>query len=187
MIMLAVAVLAVALWGVLIFNNLVTLRNQVTNAFKQIDVQLKRRYDLIPNLINSVKGEMKFEQATLEKVIQARAAAMTAGASGNMNEMMAKEGALTQTLGKLFALAENYPNLKSNESVKTLMEELTHTENQIGFARQFYNDIVTKFNIQQQVFPNNIFASMMGFTSSELFELPQGAKDREVPKVDLAV
>ena len=87
----------------------------------------------------------------------------------------------------LFALAENYPNLKSNESVKTLMEELAHTENQIGFARQFYNDIVTKFNIQQQVFPNNVFASMLGFTSSELFELPQDSRDREVPKVDLAV
>jgi LemA protein len=187
MIILAVVVLAVVVGVVLIFNNLVTLRNQVANAFKQIDVQLKRRYDLIPNLINSVKGEMKFEQSTLEKVIQARAAAMTAGASGNMNEIMAKEGALTQTLGKLFALAENYPNLKSNESVKTLMEELTHTENQIGFARQFYNDIVTKFNIQQQVFPNNVFASMMGFTSSELFELPQDSKDREVPKVELTV
>jgi LemA protein len=187
MIILAVVVLAVVLWVVVIFNHLVTLRNQVANAFKQIDVQLKRRYDLIPNLINSVKGEMKFEQATLEKVIQARAAAMTAGASGNMNDSMAKEGMLTQALGKLIALSENYPNLKANESVKTLMEELTHTENQIGFARQFYNDIVTKFNTEQQVFPNNIFASMMGFTSSELFELPQESKEREVPKVELTV
>ena len=187
MVIFAVVILAIVMWTVLIFNNLVKLRNQVTNAFKQIDVQLKRRYDLIPNLINSVKGEMKFEQATLEKVIQARAAAMSAGATGNMSEVLAKEGMLTQALGKLIALTENYPNLKANESVKTLMEELTHTENQIGFSRQFYNDIVTRFNTEQQVFPNNLFAPMMGFSPSVLFELPQDSKDREVPKVDLAV
>ena len=187
MLVLLIFVLAVAVWAVLIFNKLVTLRNQVSNAFKQIDVQLKRRYDLIPNLVNAVKGEMKFEQSTLEKVVQARAAAMSAAASGNLREITAKESALTQTLGKLFALAENYPNLKANESVKALMEELTHTENQVGFARQFYNDIATKFNTQQQLFPNNLFTAMMGFSPSELFELPQGSRDREVPKVDLAV
>ena len=169
------------------FNSLVGLRNQVLNAFRQIDVQLKRRYDLIPNLVNSVKGEMKFEQSTLEKVIQARAAAMTAVGSGNMQDIMAKEGALTQTLGKLMALAENYPNLKANDSVKTLMEELTHTENQIGFARQFYNDITTKFNTQQQLFPNNVFASLLGFSAAELFEVPRDSQEREAPKVDLAV
>ena len=182
MIILSVVLLAVAMWVVLIFNNLVKLRNQVANAFKQIDVQLKRRYDLIPNLINSVKGEMKFEQSTLEKVIQARAAAMSAGAAGNMNEILAKEGMLTQALGKLIALTENYPNLKANESVKTLMEELTHTENQIGFARQFYNDIVTKFNTEQQVFPNNIFASIMGFSSavrSNCRRIPRNGKFRK--------
>jgi len=187
MIVLTIVLLVVVMWVVLIFNNLIKLRNQVANAFKQIDVQLKRRYDLIPNLINSVKGEMKFEQSTLEKVIQARAAAMNAGAAGNMTEILAKEGMLTQALGKLIALTENYPNLKANESVKVLMEELTHTENQIGFARQFYNDIVTKFNIEQQVFPNNMLAPMMGFSSAVLFELPQDSADREVPKVDLAV
>jgi LemA protein len=130
---------------------------------------------------------MKFEQATLEKVIQARAAAMTAGAGGNMGEIMAKEGMLTQALGKLIALSENYPNLKSNESVKTLMEELTHTENQIGFSRQFYNDVVTSFNTRQQVFPTNIFASMMGFTAVVLWELPADSPERETPKVELAV
>ena len=187
MILLTILVLAVAVWAVLIFNKLVTLRNQVSNAFKQIDVQLKRRYDLIPNLISAVKGEMKFEQSTLERVVQARAAAVSAVASGNMREITAKEGALSQTLGKLFALAENYPNLKSNESVRSLMEELTHTENQVGFARQFYNDIATKFNTQQQLFPNNIFTALMGFTPSELFELPQGSGERAVPKVDLAI
>jgi LemA protein len=179
--------LAGVLWVVMIFNNLIKLRNQVANGYKQIDVQLKRRCDLIPNLINSVKGEMKFEQSTLERVIQARAAAMSAGASGNMNEILAKEGSLTQALGKLIALTENYPSLKANESVKTLMEELTHTENQIGFARQFYNDIVTRFNTEQQVFPNNVVAPIMGFTGAVLFELPQDSRDREAPKVDLAV
>ncbi|HBB67064.1 MAG: hypothetical protein A2X28_05470 [Elusimicrobia bacterium GWA2_56_46] len=184
---LAVVLLAVVVWVVMIFNKLVNLRNQVANAFKQIDVQLKRRYDLIPNLVNSVKGEMKFETATLEKVIQARAAAMSAGSAGNLNELMAKEGMLTQALGKLIALTENYPNLKASESVKALMEELTHTENQIGFSRQFYNDLVTKFNTEQQVFPNNVFAAMMGFSAAALFELPQDSKEREVPKVELAV
>jgi len=184
---LAVVLLAVVVWVVMIFNSLVKLRNQVANAFKQIDVQLKRRYDLIPNLVNSVKGEMKFEQATLEKVIQARAAAMGAGAGGNMTDIMAKEGMLTQALGKLMVLTENYPNLKANESVKTLMEELTHTENQISFSRQLYNDMVTKFNNEQQVFPNNMFAPMMGFSASVLWELPADSKDREVPKVELAI
>jgi len=184
---LTVVLLAAGLWLVFIFNNLVKLRNQVANAFRQIDVQLKRRHDLIPNLVNSVKGEMKFESGTLEKVIQARAAAVNAGQTGNMSEILAKEGALTQALGKLMALAENYPNLKANESVKALMEELTHTENQIGFARQFYNDVATAFNTKQQIAPNNIFASMMGFTPASLFELPADSSEKETPKVDLAV
>ena len=187
MIIFVAVLLAVVVGVVWIFNNLVTLRNQVANAFKQIDVQLKRRYDLIPNLISSVKGEMKFEQSTLEKVIQARAAAMSAGTGGNMSEILSKEGALTQALGKLIALTENYPNLKAHDSVKALMEELTHTENQIGFSRQFYNDIVTKFNTEQQVFPNNLLASMMGFSLAVLFELPADSQERAVPKVDLAV
>jgi len=185
MIVFAIVLLVVVLWVVWMFNNLVRLRNKAANAFKQIDVQLKRRYDLIPNLVNSVKGEMKFEQATLEKVIQARAAAMNAGSSGNMSEMMAKEGMLTQALGKLIALSENYPSLKANESVKTLMEELTHTENQIGFSRQFYNDIVTQFNTEQQVFPTNMIASALGFSPAELFELPADSAERAVPKVEL--
>jgi len=178
-------ILAVGVGVAFMFNRLIEMRNQTANAFTQIDVQLKRRCDLIPNLINSVKGEMKFEQATLEKVIQARAAAVTAGHSGNMGEMMAKEGMLTQALGKLMALSENYPNLKANESVKALMEELTHTENQIGFSRQLYNDLVTKFNTAQQVFPTNLFAAALGFSPAELFELPSDSADRAVPKVDL--
>jgi LemA protein len=187
MIPLAIVLLVLAAWLVFMFNGLVKLRNQVANAFRQIDVQLKRRHDLIPNLVESVKGEMKFEKETLERVIQARTAAVSAGQAGNTHETLAKEGMLTQALGRLFALSENYPNLKANESVKKLMEELAHTENQIGFARQFYNDVVTKFNTAQQVFPTNLFASMLGFTASELWELPTDSAERQNPKVNLAV
>lgn len=187
MIILTVVVVVLGLWVMFVFNGLVKLRNQVANAFRQIDVQLKRRHDLIPNLVNSVKGEMKFESSTLEKVIQARSAAVNAGQGGNMTEILAKEGVLTQALGKLMMLTENYPNLKANESVRVLMEELTHTENQIGFSRQFYNDVVTAFNTRQQVAPANMIASMMGFTPAALFELPAESPERETPKVDLAV
>jgi LemA protein len=126
------------LWAIWRYNNLIALKNQVINGWKQIDVQLKRRHDLIPNLIASVKGEMQFEQDTLEKVIAARNSAVSARGVADAAQ---KENALTQTLSRLFALAENYPNLKANESVKALMEELSSTENKIGFARQFYNDI----------------------------------------------
>lgn len=187
MTILAIVLLAVAAWVVVLFNSLVGLRNQVANAFRQIDVQLKRRHDLIPNLVESVKGEMKFEKETLERVIQARAAAVSAGQAGNTGDILAKEGMLTQALGRLIALSENYPNLKANEAVRTLMEELTHTENQIGFSRQFYNDVVTKFNTDQQVFPTNMFAAMLGFTPSALWELPADSPERENPKVNLAV
>ena len=187
MIILTVVVVVLGLWVVVVFNGLVKLRNQVANAFRQIDVQLKRRHDLIPNLVESVKGEMKFEKETLERVIQARAAAVSAGQGGNTGEILAKEGMLTQALGRLIAISENYPNLKANESVKTLMEELTHTENQIGFSRQFYNDVVTKFNIDQQVFPTNLFASILGFSPSALWELPADSPERENVKVNLTV
>jgi LemA protein len=178
---LAIAFVAV-LWAVWRYNNLIALKNQVVNAWKQIDVQLKRRHDLIPNLIASVKGEMQFEQDTLEKVIAARNSAVAARGVADAAE---KENALTQTLSRLFALAENYPNLKANESVKSLMEELTSTENKIGFARQFYNDIATKFNTAQQVFPTNLFAGTLGFKPAELFEITSES-DREVPMVDLS-
>ena len=127
MIVFAIVLLVIGAWAVMVFNGLIALRNQVANAFRQIDVQLKRRHDLIPNLVESVKGEMKFEKETLERVIQARAAAVSAGQGGNINEVLAKEGMLTQALGRLMAVSENYPNLKANESVKTLMEELTHS------------------------------------------------------------
>ena len=171
------------LWVVMQYNRLVTLRNQVKNGWKQIDVQLKRRHDLIPNLVNTVRGYMEFEQDTLEKVIKARNAAVSAT---GVADAAAKEGALTGMLSKLFALAENYPNLKSNETVAKLQEELSSTENKISFARQFYNDIATKFNIAQQVFPGNIIAGMFKFQAAELFEV-QEAAERAVPTVDLSL
>jgi LemA protein len=182
LVLIALAVFA-ALWAVWRYNNLITLKNQVANAWKQIDVQLKRRHDLIPNLIASVKGEMQFEQDTLEKVIQARNSAVAARGVADSAD---KENQLTQTLNRLFALAENYPNLKSNESVKSLMEELTSTENKIGFARQFYNDIATRFNIAQQVFPDSFIASTFKFQPVELFEIKDAA-ERAVPQVDLSL
>jgi LemA protein len=178
-----ILVFIVILWCVAQYNSLVTLRNQVTNGWKQIDVQLKRRHDLIPNLVNTVRGYMEFEQETLEKVINARNAAVTATGVADAAE---KENVLSGALSKLFALSENYPTLKANENVKQLQEELTSTENKISFARQFFNDIATKFNIAQQVFPGSIIAGMFGFHPSELFEVKEAA-EREVPAVNLSL
>lgn len=177
------AVILLFAWVIAKYNTLVTLRNQVTNGWKQIDIQLKRRHDLIPNLVNTVKGQMQFEQETLEKVIQARNAAVSAK---GVADSAAKEDVLSSALTKLFALVENYPTLKSNENVKQLQEELTSTENKISFARQFYNDIATQFNVAQQVFPANLIASMFNFKAAELFEI-QVASEREVPTVDLSL
>jgi len=182
LVLIGVAV-ACALWAVWRYNNLISLKNQVANAWKQIDVQLKRRHDLIPNLVSAVKGEMQFEQDTLEKVIQARNSAVAARGVADSAD---KENQLTQTLSRLFALAENYPNLKANENVKALMEELTSTENKIGFARQFYNDLATRFNTAQQIFPDNLIAQAFKFQSVELFEITVPA-EREVPQVDLSL
>ena len=178
-----IAVILLVGWVVAKYNSLITLRNQVTNGWKQIDVQLKRRHDLIPNLVSTVKGQMQFEQETLEKVIQARNSAISAK---GVADSAAKEDVLSSALTKLFALVENYPTLKSNENVKQLQEELTSTENKISFARQFYNDIATKFNTAQQVFPANLIASMFNFKPAELFEI-QTAAEREVPTVDLSL
>ena len=179
-VLLVVLVLA-ALWLVGQFNGLVGLRNQVSNAWSQIDVQLKRRADLIPNLVNTVKGVMKFEQDTLEKVMNARARALSATTVG---ERGAAEGELSQGLGRLLAVMENYPELKSNQNALQMQEELSATENKIGFARQFYNDVVMKFNTAQQVFPTNIIAGMFNFKPSEFLQVPEA--DRAVPRVDLA-
>jgi LemA protein len=181
-IILALPVLLV-LWIIAKYNGLITLRNQVLNGWKQIDVQLKRRHDLIPNLVNTVKGIMTFEQETLEKVITARSAAM--GARG-VADAAAKESALTNALSRFFVVVEQYPQLRSSENVKQLQEELTSTENKISFARQFYNDIVTKFNTAQQVFPANLIAERFDFKPAELFEITVAA-EREVPVVDLSL
>jgi LemA protein len=176
-------VLLVAFWGVGIYNRLIALRNQVLNGWKQIDVQLKRRHDLIPNLVNTVRGAMEFERDTLEAVIQARNRAATASGPADAAQ---KEGELTQVLGRLFALAENYPQLTANQNVRALQEELSATENKIGFARQFYNDIATKYNTAIQVVPNSFIAGFGSFSVAELFEIKDDA-ERAVPGVDLSM
>lgn len=171
-------------WLILTYNGLIGLKNQVRNAWKQIDVQLKRRHDLIPNLVNTVKGAMEFERDTLERVIQARNAAVSAHGHG-VAETAQAENALTQSLGRLFALAENYPQLKSNQNVLQLQEELTSTENKIAFARQLYNDLAARFNTAQEVFPTNLFARNLGFAPAEFFEIEEAA--RQAPGVDLGL
>src|SRR5574337_340448 len=169
-------------WLILIYNGLVSIRNDAQNAWKQIDVQLKRRHDLIPNLVSTVKGAMEFEQDTLEMVISARAKAVSAGSPASKAEA---ENMLTQALGKLFAVMENYPVLKSNQNVMQLQEELTSTENRIAFARQLYNDLVANYRTKLQVFPNNLVSSMLGFRTEEYFEAEQAA--RVAPGVNLSI
>src|SRR3954462_13071512 len=175
-IVLAIVALLV-FWAIASYNRLVGMRNQVLNGWRQIDVQLKRRHDLIPNLVNAVRGSMDFERDTLTAGMEARSKALTATGPADAAQ---KEGQLSQALGRLLAVAENYPTLKANENVKMLQEELSATENKVGFARQFYNDIATKFNTAQQVFPTNIFANMLGFKPAELFEITDQA-ERDVP------
>jgi LemA protein len=175
-----VVVIVVVLAGM--YNSLVRRRNQVDNSWSQIEVQLKRRHDLIPNLVESVKDYMAYEQETLTAVTQARAAAIDAGNKGPQAQAEA-ENALTGTLKSLFAVAENYPDLKANQNVMQLQEELTSTENKIAFARQFYNDSVLTYNNKIQMFPSNLIAGMFNFTTRQFFEAPEG--DRAVPTVDL--
>jgi LemA protein len=172
----------ILVWLILIYNGLISLRNDVQSAWKQIDVQLKRRHDLIPNLVTTVKGAMEFEQDTLEKVISARARAVSAPTTSTKAEA---ENMLTQALGKLFALMENYPALKSNQNVMQLQEELTSTENKISFARQFYNDLVANYRTKLQVFPNNFVSSMFSFKTEEYFGAEEA--DRAVPGVNLSL
>jgi LemA protein len=182
LVLLAIVVV-VALFVIGGYNRLVGLRNQVQNGWKQIDVQLKRRHDLIPNLVNTVKGSMEFERDTLTAVMDARARAMAAAGPADASR---KEGELTQAIGRLFAVAENYPQLKSSENVRALQEELASTENKIGFARQFYNDIATKYNTTREVFPSNLIASSFNFAPAELFQITEAA-ERAVPTVDLTM
>ena len=184
-------VLLVIIIAVAIYNSLVTLRNRYKNSFSQIDVQLKRRYDLIPNLVETAKGYMKHERETLEAVINARNSALSASqkASGNpgdpaaMKDLAGAETLLTGTLGRLFALAENYPDLKANENMLQLQEELTSTENRVAFARQAFNDAVTAYNIACEKFPHSIIASMFNFSMAQLLESTEAPEERKAPKV----
>ena len=180
---LATAILVlvvVALWVMGAYNALISLKNQVINAWKQIDVQLKRRHDLIPNLVNTVKGAMDFERSTLEAVIAARNKAVSAQ---GVPATAKAEGELTQALGRLFALTEAYPELKSSQNVLQLQEELTTTENQIGFARQHYNSTVRDFNTSIQTFPSVLIAGMFGFAARDYFQIEEA--DTAVPEVNL--
>ena len=186
-----VVVLLFALMFVVgIYNKLVLLRNRFKNAFAQIDVQLKRRYDLIPNLVETAKGYIKHERETLEAVTAARnlaananvRAAANPGDAAAMKNLSSAEAALTGTLGRLFAVAEAYPDLKANTNMMALMEELTSTENKVAFARQAYNDSVMTYNTQREVFPSNLIAGMFNFASAELFVVDK-PEQKEAPKV----
>ena len=195
MIALLILAVVVALWLISTYNGLIAARNDTANAWKQIDVQLKRRHDLIPNLVSTVKGSMEFEKDTLQAVIDARSRAMAGGGGGgsgaggipaNVHERAVAETALTGALGKLFVVMEQYPDLKSSQNVRDLQEELSSTENKIAFARQFYNDVATKYNTKQQQFPTNLVAGMARATPAELWEI-EDAAERAVPKVDLSM
>jgi LemA protein len=183
-IVLVVIVGVILAFVVGIYNGLVGRRNRIDEALAQIQVQLKRRHDLIPNLVNAVKGYMGFEQKVLTDVTNARASAVTAGAQGVQAQAQA-ENALTGTLRSLFAVVENYPDLKANQNVLSLQEELTTTENQISFSRQHYNSSVLDYNNAIQVFPNSLLAGMFGFTKRDFFEAEPEAAN--VPNVDLSL
>ncbi|MEA2677135.1 MAG: LemA protein [Chloroflexota bacterium] len=177
-----ILIVVVIVGGILIYNGLVQRRLRIDEAFAQIEVQLKRRWDLIPNLVNAVKGYMGFEQSVLQNVTQARANAVTAGAQGPAAQAAA-ENALTGTLRSLFAVVENYPELKANQNVLELQEQLTTTENQIGFARQHYNATVLDYNTSIATFPNVLIAGPFGFSKREFFDAEPEAS--QVPQVDL--
>jgi LemA protein len=177
-------------WGIGIYNSLVTLRNRFKNAFAQIDVQLKRRYDLIPNLVEVAKGYLKHERETLERVIQARNQAMNANQQAAkdpanrdaLKGLMGAESILGGALGRLMVVVEQYPDLKANTNMMQLTEELTSTENKIAFSRQAYNDAVMIYNTRREVFPDQVIASMFSFQAAELFEIADEG-EREAPKV----
>lgn len=185
-----VVLLVLVLLVIGIYNKLVTLRNRYRNAFAQIDVQLKRRYDLIPNLVETAKGYLKHERETLEAVIQARNQAAAAGQKAAsqpgdpqaMRSLAGAEGQLSAALGRLFVVVEAYPDLKANQNMLALQEELTSTENKISFARQAFNDAVTAYNIARETFPSVVFAGMFGFQPADLFEIEE-PDQREAPKV----
>ncbi len=177
-----------------IYNKLVQLKNYYKNAYAQIDVQLKRRYDLIPNIVESTKGYLKHERTTLEAVIKARNSAFDAsklaaanpGDAKAMTGLMQAEGALGNIMSKLLAVVESYPDLKANQTISQLMEELTSTENKISFARQAYNDFVAEYNISREKFPNNIVASFFSFAPAELLQAVENAQEKVAPKVSFS-
>jgi len=184
-------IVVVAIWAIMIYNGLVTLRNRFKNSFSQIDVQLKRRYDLIPNLVETVKGYMAHERGTLEAVVKARGAAVSAaqaaaaapGDPGAMRGLAQAEGALGGALGRLLAVFEQYPDLKANQNVLGLQEELASTENKVAFARQAFNDSVMEYNTKRESFPDNIFAGFFRFQAAELLQATDSAEERKAPKV----
>jgi LemA protein len=189
----AIVGLFLLMWGVGIYNSLVALRNRFKNAYAQIDVQLKRRYDLIPNLVEVAKGYLKHEHDTLEAVMTARNSAVSSQSRvaadpsdpAAMKQLMAAEGSLTGSLGRLFAVAEAYPDLKANATMAQLSEELTSTENKVSFARQAYNDAVMGYNTSREVFPNTLFAGMFNFAPAIPFEI-EDAKEKQAPKVSFS-
>ncbi|GAB3378117.1 LemA family protein [Lysobacter fragariae] len=186
-------VIVLAFWAMGIYNGLITARNAFKNAFAQIDVQLQRRFDLIPNLVETAKGYLKHERETLEAVIAARSAAMSGlsaakaspGDPAAMAELSASQGVLNGALGRLLAVAEAYPDLKANQNMMQLTEELTSTENKVAFARQAFNDSVMGYNNKREVFPSSVIAGMFNFTPAALLEIPadQQAQVRAAPKV----
>ncbi|WP_334188038.1 LemA family protein [Noviherbaspirillum sp.] len=190
-IILFAILLLLLFWAVGAYNRLVSLRNQLKNAFSQIDIQLKRRYDLIPNLVETARGYMKHERETLEAVIAARNHAVTANAkaavdpadNGAVKQLAMAEGVLTSSLGRMFALSEAYPDLKANENMLQLTEELTSTENRIAFARQGYNDNAMEYNISIEQFPVSIIAGMFAFKQVEMLEATESPEERKAVKV----
>jgi LemA protein len=183
-IVIGVVVLFLIVPFIATYNGLVRLRNQVKNAWAQIDVQLKRRYDLIPNLVETVKGYAAHERETLDAVTSARNMAQQVSNAG-VGERAKAEGELSSALSRLLAVVENYPDLKANQNFLALQEELTSTENKISFSRQFYNDSVLKYNNKTEMFPSNIIAGMTGFKAGEFFEVTAEA-EREAPKVNFS-
>jgi LemA protein len=185
-----IVLVVVVLWVISAYNTLVNLKGQTLNAWKQIDVQLKRRHDLIPNLVEAVKGAMEFERDTLEAVIQARNQAVKvqadASPTGGVGQLAAAEAALSSALGRFNLVVERYPDLKATGNVGQLQEELTSTENRVAFARQLYNDMATTYNVKQQQFPWNMIAGMARCEQVELWEITD-EKEREVPQVDLSM
>ena len=191
LIVVAVIVVVLVVWAAMIYNRMVSLRNQYKNGFAQIDVQLKRRYDLIPNLVETAKGYLAHERQTLEAVVNARNTAMAAAGNASkapgeavaMQQLSSAEAGLSGALTKFFALSESYPDLKANQTMMQLSEELTSTENKVAFARQAYNDSVMGYNTSVESFPNVMLAGPLGFSRAELLALENPVEERKAPKV----